>query len=138
MRRTARRGREAGPVGAQTAQPQAGRINEICGFADGAAQAPLRLRDHRRKQFTEHRAGAQGVGVGQARARYRCSDVIKPPNMFVGIVRAKQTLELTPRDLPQQIVENAIVVPLGVDTDFVSRRRAKRLDTSRINTVRSV
>jgi hypothetical protein len=38
----------------------------------------------------------------------------------------------------QEIVENAIVMLHGVDSEFVSRRRAKRLNTNRINTVQPV
>ena len=72
-------GGKAGPLGAQPAEPQPGGIDQIGGFAQRPAQAALRLRHHQREQLGEQRAGAGGIGVGQARARHRPpTDVVEP------------------------------------------------------------
>ena len=60
------------------------------------------------------------------------------PDTVIRPMGGGQPLEFIPRNPLQQVVENAIVVSHGGDSDFVSRKRCKRLDTSRINTVRSV
>jgi hypothetical protein len=59
-------------------EPEAGRIDQIGGFGQLAAQRPMGARHHRRKQFGKQRARAQRVGVGQRRApRRRGPEVVK-------------------------------------------------------------
>jgi len=60
------------------------------------------------------------------------------PDPVIGPMLPGQSIKFDPRNPLQQVVENAILMPHGGGSNFVSRRRRKRLDTTRINTVRSV
>ncbi len=57
--------------------------------------------------------------------------------MLVRLMRANQLLKHAPRNVLQKIVKNAILMPHGVAPFRVQETR-QRLNTTRINTVRSV
>ena len=60
------------------------------------------------------------------------------PHPAIRPMRRHQPLKCRPRNTLQQIMENAILMPHGVASEFVSSRRVQRLNTSRINTVQPV
>src|SRR5207344_2892172 len=74
--------REARPIGAEIAQSQPRRIDEMHRLADLAPQAATGLRDQMSEQRAECLARALGIGIGEGRARYRPgAQVVQPVRM---------------------------------------------------------
>ena len=107
--------RPPGRLGTQVIKPQ--RVAVQPGLDLAQARCARKLRIQKRDQLTLGR---------------------QPPHPRVGTVSGNQVFELTPRNMLQQIMKDAIFVAHGVAPHLVSDERRQRSDTSRINTVHSV
>ena len=72
-------GREPRPTGAVCVQPHAGRVNQIHGVRQLAAQPAMRASHQTRQQFGEHRARSQRIRIRQGRAPNRIRTQMAEP-----------------------------------------------------------
>ncbi len=129
-------GRKAGPAGAERAQPETGRIDEMHALAHRLAIAGQRLGDEAAENSGEHVRRAKAVGVRQGRARRfaRADDVAQAfgPGQLaieqrqklgsrrqlaharVGPVLFNKPVESAPRNMLRDGVEYAVLMPHGV------------------------
>src|SRR5271166_1468868 len=94
--------RETRPIGAELAQSQSRRIDEMYRLADLASQAATGLRDQMSEQRAECLARALGIGVGEGRARYRPSSEVVEPVRMAGEAGFDLAQALRARQLPVQ------------------------------------